>query len=99
MRTAILLGLLVPISAILLSAPALAGERGSSISTSPPPDMAAFARGAKAWGDNCARCHAMRDPKEATDRQWKVIATHMRLRAGLDGQQVRDINVFLQGSN
>lgn len=63
------------------------------------PDMAAFGRGAKAWADNCSRCHGMRDPKEFSDRQWKVVTTHMRLRAGLDGQQVRDITVFLQGSN
>lgn len=62
-------------------------------------DMAAFARGAKAWGDNCARCHNMRDPKELSDRHWKVVTTHMRLRAGLDGQQVRDITAFLQASN
>jgi len=67
--------------------------------TAPPPDMAAFARGAKAWGDNCSRCHNMRDPKELSDRQWKVVMTHMRVRAGLDGRQVRDITVFLQGSN
>lgn len=99
MRTAIFLGLLLSLSIPVLAASPLAGEQETSASTSAPPDMAAFARGAKAWGENCARCHAMRDPKEATDRQWKVIATHMRLRAGLDGQQVRDITVFLQGSN
>lgn len=63
------------------------------------PDMAAFVRGAKAWANTCARCHGMRDPKDLSDRQWKVVMTHMRLRAGLDGQQVRDIAVFLQGSN
>lgn len=75
--------------------------------SSPPPaaapalqqDMAAFARGAKAWGDNCARCHNMRDPKDLSDRDWKVVTTHMRLRAGLDGQDVRDITAFLQASN
>lgn len=67
--------------------------------TATAPDMAAFARGAKAWANTCARCHGMRDPKDLTDIQWKVVATHMRLRAGLDGQQVRDITVFLQGSN
>lgn len=65
----------------------------------PQPDMAAFARGAKAWAGNCARCHSMHDPKDFSDRQWKVVTTHMRLRAGLDGKQVRDITVFLQGSN
>ncbi len=63
------------------------------------PDMAAFARGAKAWANTCARCHGMRDPKDLTDRQWKVVTTHMRLRAGLDGQDIRDITVFLQASN
>ena len=63
-----------------------------------PPD-GAFARGAKAWGANCARCHGMRDPKEFSDAQWKVVTTHMRLRAGLDGRDVRDITAFLQGSN
>ena len=63
------------------------------------PDMVAFARGAKDWANTCARCHAMRDPKDLTDRQWKVVTTHMRLRAGLDAATVRDITVFLQGSN
>lgn len=66
---------------------------------SPAPDPMAFARGARAWAQSCSRCHAMRDPKEATDRQWPVITTHMRVRAGLDGAQVRDITIFLQGSN
>jgi hypothetical protein len=41
----------------------------------------------------------MRDPKDFNDAQWKVITTHMRLRAGLDGADVRDIAIFLTGSN
>lgn len=41
----------------------------------------------------------MRDPKSKTDAQWQVVVTHMRLRAGLEGQQARDILTFLQGSN
>jgi cytochrome c1 len=61
--------------------------------------MAAFVRGAKAWADTCAGCHGMRDPKDLTDRQWKVAVIHMQLRAGLDGQQARDITAFLQASN
>lgn len=64
-----------------------------------PPDMAAFGRGAKAWADNCMRCHAMRDPKSLNDKQWATVVVHMRLRAGLDGQAARDITQFLQGSN
>lgn len=62
-------------------------------------DPAAFARGAKAWADNCGRCHNMRDPKELRDDQWKPVVTHMRIRAGLTGQEASDILLFLQGSN
>lgn len=57
------------------------------------------ARGAITWSQNCARCHEMRDPREFRDDQWKVILSHMRLRANLTGQQQRDILAFLQSSN
>jgi len=56
-------------------------------------------RGAKAWVDNCVRCHDARDPKELRDDQWITTTYHMRIRAGLTGQQVRDIIAFLQMSN
>lgn len=56
-------------------------------------------RGAKEWANNCARCHNMRDPKDFRDDSWKQIVAHMRVRAGLTGQQARDILVFLQSSN
>lgn len=71
----------------------------STPAANPPSDIAAFTRGAKAWGEHCASCHAMRDPKDFSDAQWKVITMHMRLRAGLDGADVRDITTFLTGSN
>lgn len=58
-----------------------------------------FARGAKSWAQNCARCHNMRDPKEFRDDMWKPIVTHMRVRSGLTGQEARDILKFLQQSN
>jgi len=79
--------------------PTTTGAPAPVQASGPPSDMAAFARGAKAWGEHCASCHAMRDPKDFNDVQWKIITTHMRLRAGLDGADVRDINVFLTGSN
>ncbi len=63
------------------------------------PDSAAFARGAKAWANNCSRCHNMRDPKDLTDVQWRPVVAHMRVRAGLTGQEARDILLFLQRSN
>ena len=81
------------------TAPARASAPATQTASTAAADMAAFARGAKAWANTCARCHGMRDPKDLTDHQWKVVATHMRLRAGLDGQDIRDITVFLQASN
>lgn len=62
-------------------------------------DPMAFARGAKAWSDNCVRCHNVRDPRDYRDDQWASVMQHMRLRAGLTGQETRDILKFLQGSN
>jgi len=56
-------------------------------------------RGAALWTDNCARCHNMRDPKEFNDDQWRVIVTHMRVRAGFTGQDTRDMLRFLQAGN
>lgn len=63
------------------------------------PEPGSFAQGSKAWADNCVRCHNMRDPQDLRDDQWITTAFHMRVRAGLTGQQVRDILTFLQGSN
>lgn len=58
-----------------------------------------FVRGARLWSENCMRCHNVRDPKELRDDQWVTTTYHMRIRAGLTGQEVRDIIVFLQKSN
>jgi len=58
-----------------------------------------FARGARSWVNNCVRCHSVRDPKELRDDQWITTSFHMRMRAGLTGQEVRDIIKFLQMSN
>lgn len=56
-------------------------------------------RGAKEWANNCSRCHNFRDPKEFRDDLWAPVVQHMRVRAGLTGQQARDIIAFLQSSN
>ncbi len=86
---------------LLTGALALAGLLPPAIGQGADPTAPAgdFNRGVKAWSENCARCHNMRDPKEFTDGQWQVIVTHMRLRAGLTGQDARDILAFLQASN
>ena len=58
-----------------------------------------IAQGAKAWYENCGRCHNIRNPKEFADYEWEVIATHMRVRANLPGQVARDIKAFLKATN
>lgn len=72
---------------------------GLATPAGPQPDPAAFARGARAWAEQCARCHNMRDPRELRDDQWRAVVTHMRVRAGLTGEQARDILRFLTESN
>ena len=62
-------------------------------------DPMQVARGAKAWAQTCNRCHNVRAPKELTDEEWDVSATHMRVRANLPGDMVKDIIAFLQASN
>lgn len=62
-------------------------------------DPGQIGRGAKAWAENCNRCHNLRDPKELQDYEWDVSVNHMRIRAGLPGQVARDIKAFLKASN
>ena len=62
-------------------------------------DPMQIVRGAKSWAQTCGSCHNIRSPKELTDEEWEVSATHMRVRANLPGDVVRDIIAFLQASN
>ena len=71
----------------------------TSINAQSYPEKGDFAKGAKTWSETCARCHNMRDPKDLRDDQWVTTVFHMRVRAGLTGQQARDILTFLQESN
>lgn len=63
------------------------------------PQAGNFSNGSKVWAENCNRCHNMRGPKELRDDQWISTSFHMRGRAGLTGQETRDIITFLQASN
>ena len=63
------------------------------------PDPAQIARGAKAWADQCGRCHNMRAPAELNDKDWYVSVTHMRVRGNIPGDMIRDIQAFLMASN
>lgn len=62
-------------------------------------DPGRFAHGAKAWANNCGSCHNLRPAKDLRDDQWRVVVSHMRVRADLTGQEARDILKFLQESN
>jgi mono/diheme cytochrome c family protein len=58
-----------------------------------------FARGAKYYSDNCARCHKARPPMDHRARDWSLVVPHMRIVAALPGQQARDIQEFLRRSS
>lgn len=62
-------------------------------------DPLQIVRGAKSWAQTCGRCHNIRSPKELTDEEWEVSATHMRVRANIPGDVIRDIIAFLKASN
>ncbi len=63
------------------------------------PEVGDAVKGSKAWSENCARCHSMRSPTDLRDDQWVTTVFHMRVRAGLTGQEARDILTFLQNAN
>ncbi len=85
--------------AMLVFAPlAIAGADDSKNKASKPDPMQVV-RGAKAWKNNCGRCHNLRSPKELTDEEWDVSVTHMRVRANLLPLEAEDIKAFLKASN
>lgn len=58
-----------------------------------------FIEGAKVWAEVCSGCHTYRDQTDFNDNQWVTTMSHMRVRAGLTGQEVRDVVAFLQVAN
>ena len=83
----------------LVSVLALAGLVSGASSAADFPAAGDFQRGAKTWADNCGRCHNIRGARELRDDQWISTVFHMRIRAGLTGQETRDVLTFLQASN
>ena len=51
------------------------------------------------WTSSCVHCHNLREPNELRDDQWVTSVLHMRIRAGLTGQETRDVIAFIQASN
>ena len=62
-------------------------------------DQAAFGRGAKVFGDNCARCHQAPSPTFKTDREWRTITLHMRVFSNLSHSETDAVLAFLTTSN
>ena len=57
-----------------------------------------IANGAQVWADTCMRCHNVRPPSDLTIRAWSFSMNHMRVRAGLTGQETRNILAFIRAS-
>lgn len=55
--------------------------------------------GADLYGATCARCHSARPPVERSDKHWKIIMGHMRVRANLTAEESEKILEYLQASN
>lgn len=55
--------------------------------------------GAKLWAENCIRCHNIRNPASLSDRQWKIVLHHMRVRANLTVDEHQSILEFLKAAN
>lgn len=83
----------------LAAALAAGGAATAAAEENGAPDPGQIARGAKAWAENCGRCHNIRSPKDQVDYEWRVSVTHMRVRANLPGDVARDITAFLKSSN
>lgn len=88
LRTCARRSLLVGLPVLLLPLGAFAADEGTDVG-----------RGAKAWAENCSRCHNIREPNEFRDDLWRPIVYHMRVRGGLTGQEARDVLKFLQSAN
>ena len=81
----------IPVVALLLA--------GLVLSSTADEARGDYARGAKYYSDNCARCHSARPPTEHRPREWSIVNQHMRIVAALPGQQARDIGEFLRRSS
>ncbi len=90
---------LVPVAIAVAMVSAIGLGASAADTAKAKADPLQFARGAKAWAKNCARCHNMRNAQDNTDEEWHVDVLHMRVRANIPGDVARDIKAFLQASN
>jgi len=57
-----------------------------------------ISNGAQVWAETCMRCHNLRKPGDLSKRAWRYSMNHMRVRAGLTGQETRDVLAFIKSA-
>ena len=55
--------------------------------------------GEQIFRDNCTKCHNERSPMEKTDKEWRVVVTHMRTIAQLTAKEANLVLKYLQENN
>ena len=63
------------------------------------PQTIAAKSGVQLWGENCIRCHNTPPPNAFNKDNWDVIATHMKVKAGLTVVEEEKIAEFLKSAN
>ena len=58
-------------------------------------DASLVAKGAKAYSENCARCHNARPAEEYSKKEWSVVIPHMRAKAHMTGKETLAVEAFL----
>lgn len=67
----------------------------SSVVSAHETPKADMVNGAQVWSEVCMRCHNLRGPEDLNKRAWEYSMNHMRIRAGLTGQETRDVLKFI----
>lgn len=73
--------------AIIFAHPTVALTKGKELS------------GSEVYVANCGKCHSERFPSERTDEEWRLIVSHMRVRAGLTAKEAKAVLQYLQENN
>ena len=82
-----LIKLLLPLITLTISAFSVPAQHLS--------DASLVAKGAKVYGENCARCHNARPAEEYSKKEWSVVIPHMRAKAHMTGKESLAVEAFL----
>ena len=67
-----------------------------AVAAAPAPKPQHKISGVELYAIHCNRCHPERYPVELNEQQWQTIMLHMRVRANLPADQVREIMKYMQ---